>query len=45
MPNSAGQIKEFFATPENPVSAAEFMEFWKSCSDEEKDYYKSADLG
>lgn len=44
MTNTPADIKSFFATPDKPVSAKEFMDFWKSCSDEEKDYYKSADL-
>lgn len=43
--NSAKQLKEFFATPEKPLGSAEFMEFYKSLSEEEKAYYKNADLG
>lgn len=35
------KLKEFFGTPGRPLSSQEFMEFWKSCSDEDKEYYKS----
>ena len=44
MTNSASNLKEFFSTPEQPLSTSEFMEFWKSLSEEEKDYYREADL-
>lgn len=42
--NTPKDLKEFFSTPEKAVKAAEFMDFWKSLSDEEKEYYKNADL-
>jgi hypothetical protein len=42
--NTITEIKEFFNSKEKPLSAAEVMEFWKSLSDEEKEYYKHAEL-
>jgi hypothetical protein len=42
--NSAGDLKKFFETPEKKLTTKEFMDFWSSLTDEEKDYYKSADL-
>lgn len=42
--NSVAELKAFFATPEKPLSSAEFMAFWKSLSDDEKAYFKSAEL-
>jgi hypothetical protein len=42
--NSAGDLKKFFDTPEKKLTTQEFMEFWSDLSEEEKDYYKSADL-
>lgn len=44
MGNSVADLSKQFGTEDKPVSASEFMEFWKSLSDDEKDYYKSADL-
>lgn len=44
MSNSASQLKAFFSTPEKPVNAKEMMDFWKSLTDEEKEYYQNADL-
>lgn len=44
MANSVKEIKDYFGTEGNPVGASEFMEFWKSCSDEDKEYYKEASL-
>lgn len=43
-PNTVTQLKQFFSTPEKPVSAAEMVAFWRSCSEEEKAYYQSANL-
>lgn len=43
--NDVKTLKEFFGTPERPVNGPEMMAFWKSLSDEEKEYYKNADLG
>ena len=42
--NTVTQIKEFFNDPAKPCNAAEVMEFWKSLSEEEKEYYKKAEL-
>lgn len=43
--NGMKEIKDFFGTPERPVTGPEMMAFWKSLTDEEKEYYKTADLG
>lgn len=42
--NQVKDIKEFLSTPEKPIPTSEMMEFWKSLSPEEKEYYKTADL-
>jgi hypothetical protein len=42
--NSVKELKDYFATDDKPIGASEFMTFWKSLDDEEKDYYKTADL-
>jgi hypothetical protein len=42
--NSLKEIKEFFSTPEKPVGNTEMAQFWKSLTDDEKAYYKSAPL-
>ena len=34
------EIKEYFGYSERPVDKKEIIEFWKSLSDEEKDYYR-----
>lgn len=39
---SVADLKEYFSTPEKPVSAKEMMEFWKSLSEEEKEYYRTS---
>lgn len=44
MTNTVKDLKDFFSIPEKPVSAAEMMGFWKSCSPEEKEYYTNAPL-
>lgn len=44
MPNSVAELKVYFSTTEKPVPAKEMMEFWKSLSDEEKEYYHNAEL-
>lgn len=42
--NSIQDIRKFLSTPENPVSIADFTEFWKSLTDEEKEEYKNTPL-
>lgn len=44
--NKVTQIKAFFGEGEgyNKVTMDEFNSFWKSLSDDEKKYYKTADL-
>lgn len=44
MANTVKELKEFFSTPERPVSAKEMMDFWKSMSEEERKYYLEAEL-
>lgn len=36
-------LRNYFAEIK-PVSLTEFKEFWNSCTDEEKDYYRAVDL-
>ena len=38
------EVKQAFQDERKPVTTAEFMEFWKSLSDEEKDAYKAEAL-
>lgn len=42
--NSMTELRNFFNVAEKPCSMAEFSEFWKSLSDEEKAEFKAADL-
>lgn len=42
--NTVSQLRDFVSTPENKCSTSEFMEFWKSLTDEQKADYKNADL-
>jgi hypothetical protein len=42
--NDTKALIAFFSTTERPVTAAEFMAFWKSCTDEQKDYYRNAEI-
>lgn len=44
MANDIKQIRAFFSTLEKPVSLKEMQEFWGSLTDEEKNYYKEAEL-
>jgi len=38
-------LKKFFDTPDKPINMAEFNEFWKSLSEEEKiDYKRQYDM-
>ena len=42
--NSMGDIKKFLGTPERPMTSPEFVEFWKSLTEEEKTQFKLAKL-
>lgn len=42
--NSIVELKKFLATPENPVSNAEFKDFWEALTDEEKLEFKTTKL-
>lgn len=42
--NTVKDLIKFFSEGCRPVSTAEFMDFWKSLSDSEKEYYKNAPL-
>lgn len=42
--NSIGELKNYFSTPERPVTTAEFAEMWKSMTAEEKHQFKLAVL-
>jgi hypothetical protein len=43
-PNSIMDLKKFLSTPERPVSTQEMSEFWKSCTEEEKEEFKRTPL-
>lgn len=42
--NSMSQLKEFFSKDAPPVTMAEMSAFWRSLSEEDKAYFKAADL-
>lgn len=42
--NTPKELMAFFSTPEKPVKLSEYNEFWKSLSNDEKEYYRTADL-
>jgi hypothetical protein len=42
--NTLGEIMKYLSTPERKVSSAEFQEFWRSCTEEEKAEFKRAEL-
>lgn len=42
--NTITDLKKFLSTDDRPVSTQEFMDFWKSCTDEEKAEFKKAEL-
>lgn len=42
--NTIIDLKKYLSTEENPLSMAEFNEFWKSLSEEEKTEYKTTKL-
>ena len=45
MANTAADIKKFLGTTDKPLESAEFTEFWKALSEEEKDEFRNTDLG
>lgn len=42
--NSIMDIKKYLHTEENPLSMAEFNEFWKLLTEEEKEEFKNTEL-
>jgi hypothetical protein len=42
--NNIAEIKRFLSTPEQPLTMDEFKEFWESCSEEEKEEFRTAEL-
>lgn len=43
--NSLVDLMKFFSKDTRVVKSAEMQAFWKSLTDEEKAYYKAADIG
>ena len=43
--NSLTDLKKFLGTPDRPVNNAEWVEFWKSLTEEEKADFRNAELG
>lgn len=43
-PNTPTIIASALGTPDRPISLDEFQEFWKSLTEDEKDFYRRADL-
>jgi hypothetical protein len=42
--NSIVDIKKYLSTPEQPITSAEFSEFWNELTDEEKVEFKNTKL-
>lgn len=42
--NGPKELMAAFGCPGRPVGVPEYNAFWKSLSDNEKDYYRNADL-
>lgn len=42
--NTVVELMQFLGTPDRPVKPAEFSEFWKVCTDAEKEEFRKADL-
>lgn len=42
--NSLTELMAAFSTPDRPVKAAEYQAFWKSCTEEQKAWYKAQPL-
>lgn len=45
MANQMSDLKKFFSTEKKPVTGAEMIEFWKSLTDDEKEFYKTVEIG
>jgi uncharacterized protein YdaT len=42
--NTISEIKKYFEKDAEPISTAEFNEFWKSLSEQEKEEFRTSDL-
>jgi hypothetical protein len=42
--NNIAEIKKYLSTPDQPLTMEEFREFWDSCSEEEKEQFKTTQL-
>jgi hypothetical protein len=42
--NSVAILAKYFSTHEKPVVMTEFRDFWESCSDEDKQYFRTVNL-
>ena len=42
--NSIADLKRYLGTPDRPVSTSEMTEFWKNCSEGEKEQFKKTEL-
>lgn len=42
--NTPKDLKDFFSTPEKPVALKEMNDFWQSLSEDDKEYYRYAEL-
>jgi hypothetical protein len=42
--NSIVDIKQYLSSPEQPLTMAEFKEFWDSCTEKEKDEFRKMEL-
>lgn len=42
--NGPKTLMAAFSCPDRPVNVAEYNEFWKSLSPEQKDYYRNVDI-
>lgn len=42
--HSLPDLMRFLSTPEHPITSAEFNEFWRSCSDQEREEFRSTEL-
>lgn len=42
--NTLRQLIDYFGCEGRPCTPAEFKYFWESCTDEQKEYYKNAEI-